>query len=211
MNRLYTGLWMPALFAMLAMLPGLALAQAENPPAPPPTEAIDEVAIGGEQGSTGAVGVNAAAGSNNQQANAAVVAVGDTSLATGLIVQNMEESDSLRRSSKKASIAEGAFAGSTGIIAVNVTAGSNNQQANLATIAIGIEGQAATDALLSQTRASQQPVGELAESDAPEAATAIGAGAFENSSGLVQVSLIGGERNTSANTFTLTVEASGNP
>lgn len=185
----------------LTLLPGTAVAD------PLDSVIIDSI----HQGSAGAVAVNIAAGNNNQQANAGVIAIGETSLATGLIDQRLGDNVNIRSASKVALIGGNAFANSSGLIAVNIASGSDNQQANLAVIAIGIEGQAVTDALLSQTRASQQPVGQLAEADAPEGVTGFGPGAFENSSGLVQVSLIGGERNTSANTFALTIQGGGKP
>lgn len=193
-----------ALSLLLASAPG---ASQVTDPAP-----LDSIVVGsGVRGSTGAIGVNAAAGNNNQQANARVVAIGDTAIASGQIVQTNGNAANARSSIKVARIDDGAFAGSSGLLAVNVVAGSDNQQANLAVIAIGIEGLVATDTMLSQARASHQPVGELAESDAPEAVTEMGLGAFADSSGLVQVSLIGGERNTSANTFTLTISDGGKP
>lgn len=194
-----------ALAAALALLPAAAAGQA------PGAQPLDSIAVGGSSGSVGAVSVNAAAGNNNQQANAAVIAVGGMSLGTALVVQATDNADDGRSSVKSAAIEEGAFAGSNGLLRVNMAAGSDNQQANLAVIAIGIEGRAVTDTMLSQTRASQQPMDESVESTVPEIATGIGAGAFGNSSGLVQVSLVGGERNTSANTFALTVQGSGNP
>jgi hypothetical protein len=97
------------------------------------------------------------------------------------------------------------------MIAVNLAAGSDNQQANLAIVAIGLEGRAATDAMLSQTRASSEPGGDLKVAAVGNYATDISPGAFAGSSGLVQVSLVGGERNTSANVFALTVAESVNP
>lgn len=161
-------------------------------------------------GSSGRIAANLAAGTNNQQANSAVVALGGTALSQGSISQRMLASGA-RNGSVSAAIEGGAFAASSGLLAINIVAGSDNQQANLAVIAIGIEGQAATDAMLSQSRASQQPSGDLAEPNSPEASTGISAAAFQGSSGLVQVNLIGGERNSSANTFALTVAAGANP
>jgi hypothetical protein len=68
------------------------------------------------------------------------------------------------------------------------------------------------DSLLSQTRASKGPAGGPADPTATaQLETGLGAGAFEGSSGIVQVSLIGGERNSSANTFALAVPGSAGP
>ena len=107
-----------------------------------------------------------------------------------------------------ASIAPGAFAGSAGWLAINGVAGSGNQQANIAVIALGTTGVALGDAALSQARASHGPTGGPDEQAATQdRAVAIGDGAFADSSGLVQVSLIGGDRNSSANILTLVASA----
>lgn len=194
-----------------AVTSGSAIAQeapiAEVPPTTSSSVVVDDVAGSGSQGR---VAANLAAGTNNQQANSAVVALGGTALAQGSISQRMLASGAAN-GSVSAVIEGSAFAASSGLLALNIVAGSDNQQANLAVIAIGIEGQAATDAMLSQSRASQQPSGDLAEPLSPEASTGISAGAFQGSAGLVQVNLIGGERNSSANTFALTVAAGANP
>jgi len=174
-------------------------------------DSVDSVTINGGGQSAGRTAVNAAAGNNNQQANVAVIALGGTAIASGSITQVTDAPAATTQSSKSASISDDAFAGSTGMVAVNVTAGSNNQQANLAVLGIGIEGRVMTDALLSQSRASTSPIGGSGEANAPEIATSISPGAFAGSNGLVQVSLVGGERNSSANIFALTVAEGTNP
>src|SRR3546814_10506097 len=146
-------------FARRALPPGVARAQ----PA-------DSAIIGGHdhQGSAGNIGVNAAAGNNNQQANAAAIALGETSIATGIVIQHQGETSRGRNGTATSLIEGGAFANSSGRIAVNVAGGSDNQQANLALIALGSEGQVATASALSPTRASQQPNGGLAATEAPQ-------------------------------------------
>ncbi|PWG02118.1 hypothetical protein [Sphingosinicella humi] len=190
-----------AAFATLALPREAVLAQPEN-----------SAIIGGQdhQGSAGNIGVNAAAGNNNQQANGAAIALGGTGIATGVLIQRLDETSRGRGGRVTSLIEGGAFANSSGRIAVNVASGSDNQQANLALIALGSEGQVATETALSQTRASQQPIGELAETAPPAAVTGISPGAFEGSSGLVQVNLVGGERNTSANVFALSIQGGAN-
>jgi hypothetical protein len=93
------------------------------------------------------------------------------------------------------------------LVAVNVAAGNGNQLANLAIIAIGIDAPIASEPLLEQARASQQPSGLPGGSTTPEASAQLASSAFEGSTGLVQANLVGGERNSSSNTFVLTVEA----
>lgn len=190
---------------------GSAVAQEAPPPEEVPVAtSLVVLEDNAGSGSSGRIAANLAAGTNNQQANSAVVALGGTALSQGSISQRMLASEA-RNGSVSAAIEGDAFAASSGLLALNIVAGSDNQQANLAVIAIGIEGQAATDAMLSQSRASQQPSGDLADPHSPEASTGISAAAFQGSSGLVQVNLIGGERNSSANTFALTVAAGANP
>ncbi|MGH7485620.1 MAG: hypothetical protein ACREMY_08470, partial [bacterium] len=58
--------------------------------------------------------------------------------------------------------------------------------------------------VLSQTRASQEPAGYQDDPDLAKNAD-IGPQAFAGSSGLVQVNLTAGERNSSANLFALSI------
>ncbi|MDT9598991.1 hypothetical protein [Sphingosinicella rhizophila] len=193
-------------FLSLSLFAAFAgIARAEDPPAPPiVNESEDVVAIVGAGGSAGRTAVNAAAGNLNQQTNVGVIAIGTNAVAIGSVTQLTDASIPQPSAYKSATIGGDAFARSTGMIAVNVAAGSGHQQANLAIIAIGIEGQVVTDAMLSQTRASNSPPGMSGQTTAPEVVAGISSGAFAGSSGLVQVSLVGGERNSSANIFALT-------
>ena len=171
------------------------------------TAGNDKVTI--EGGSvTGVATVNAAAGSVNQQVNAGVISSsGDFASAIGMLSQSMGDvPDSTGK--LVATVAPDSFAHSQGWVAVNGAAGSGNQQANLAIIAIGINGAALSDMALSQARAPHEPTGDPeTEAAPPDRSVAIGRGAFANSSGLVQVNLIGGDRNSSANVLTLAASA----
>ena len=94
---------------------------------------------------------------------------------------------------------------------ITITAGTQNQSANLAALAIGQNG-ALSDQMLSQTRAPTGPSGGTAPATTgPNDIIAIDDDAFGRGSGLLQANLIGGERNSSANTFSLTVTAGGQP
>jgi hypothetical protein len=96
-------------------------------------------------------------------------------------------------------------------VSLNITAGTQNQSANLAALAIGPAG-ALSDQLLAQSRAPIEPSGGTAQSaTGPNDVIAIGEDAFGQGSGLFQGNLIGGERNSSANTFSLTVAVGGQP
>jgi hypothetical protein len=160
---------------------------------------------------TGAGTVNVAAGDQNQQTNAALISSGALARPTAVVGQ---ETDYTGNSNGPlgASIAPDSFAGSTGWLAINGVAGSGNQQANLAIMALGTTGAALSDTALSQARASHEPTaGPDTGAAVHDRSVAIGAGAFANSSGLVQVSLIGGDRNSSANIFALSSSAGANP
>ena len=84
----------------------------------------------------GAIAVNAAAGANNQQANVAVIAQGDESVGSAVLIQFLESTDGAGDRQMSAMIADRAFANSSGLIAVNVAAGADNQQGNLALVSI---------------------------------------------------------------------------
>jgi hypothetical protein len=164
----------------------------------------NRVTLGGGQ-VQGVGTINVTAGSGNAQANAGILAEGAQAQTIGTIAQQNDQA-STNSETARAAILDGAFSRSTGWVAVSGSAGHDNQQANIAAIAIGIEAGAAGDILLSQTRASQEPAGRPGRPAATGDRLAdIGDEAFAGSSGLVQVSLIGGDRNTSANSFALSV------
>ena len=159
---------------------------------------------------SGAAAINIAAGSNNQQANAGLISIGTVSESLATVLQSTgDTADSPGQLG--ATIAPDSFAGSTGWLAINGIAGSGNQQANLAIFALGTTGAALSDTALSQARASHEPTaGPDTAASANDRSVAIGAGAFANSNGLVQVSLIGGDRNSSANVFALSSSVGAN-
>jgi hypothetical protein len=194
----------PKLFGVAALafavLPAAALAQDAG------GEAASAELAGGA--SNGVVAANIAAGDANQQANVGFVAVGLNAHAIGVVAQALTSPPMAHDGAAQAGIADNAFAGSSGWMAANIAAGSANQQANVAGIAIGLEGQALTTAMLSQSRASLAKTDAPGEDQAPgEYATRIGDGAFEASSGLVQLNLAAGDNNTSANVFGLSIAA----
>lgn len=153
---------------------------------------------------SGRVAINLAAGVGNQEANAATIALGEAALASGSLHQAMTSSG-VSGGAAIATIGANALAHSSGMLAVNVAAGHENQLGNLAVVAIGIEAIAATETMLSQSRASQQPNGPTGPSSPDAHVADLSATAFSGSSGLVQSNLIGGERNSSSNSFALTV------
>lgn len=193
-----------ALPLSLLLLMGASPALAQDADAIPAPVVLD----GGE--TNGVVAANIATGNANQQANVGAIATGGAASSLGAVAQSLD-APADGQDAGDVGIAPGAFAGSNGWIAVNLANGSANQQANLNVIGIGTEGNVATAALLAQSRGSVAPAAEETGEESVHAGTvAIGEGAFQDSSGLVQLSLIGGDRNSSANVFTLSVAGSEN-
>lgn len=160
--------------------------------------------------SSGRISINLAAGTGNQQIAAAAVAVGKIAAIEGVARQSIltsSESDE----ATAISIPAGAFTGNSGLLSINISAGSLNQSANLAQLAVG-NIAAMSDQLLEQSRASTEPSGGTgAAATSPNDAIALGESAFGDNRGLVQINLIGGERNSSANIFQLSMSTGSNP
>ena len=153
-------------------------------PAPTDTQNTDTLSISGDAlaGSEGRIGVNAAAGTFNEQVNSAAIANGDLAVLTNVVNQHIGDNTVSGSDAQDATITGTAFSHSQGALAVNGAAGTENQQANLANIGIGIEGGVASLEMLSQTRSSQEPAGYQNEPDLTKNAE-IGPHAFEESAG----------------------------
>lgn len=161
-------------------------------------------------GSSGRIAVNIAAGDNHQQLNDATIAIGDIAIVTQTVHQRLSRSQQADHATS-ITVEDGAFSGTNGLTSINITAGSQNQMANLAALAVGNSG-AMSDQLLEQSRAPVEPKGGVPEGALPaNDAIAIGENAFGDGSGLIQVNLIGGESNSSANTFALSIVSEGSP
>jgi hypothetical protein len=192
--------------AMKAAMAGAVAALASGTPVA--AQSSNQVAVAGGPIS-GAATVNAASGNFNAQANIGLISSGDAARSSGALVQHNGHVPA-NSGADSAAIAPGAFAGSTGWVAVNGAAGNDNQQANVAAFAFGTEAGGIADAVLSQSRASTQPTGGPAAPATDSGRTVgIADGAFGNSQGLVQVSLIGGDRNSSSNSFALSAGGPG--
>ncbi len=168
----------------------------------------DYVEIGSEMGTyDGVRHINIAAGNQNQQVNVAAISAGGFAASAATVTQTTDQPALPEARTYSALISDDAFAGSYGLTAVNIAAGSRNQQANVALIATGLEGRVATNAALAQTRASSEPHGAGDLATASQFKAQIDPTAFRDSSGIVQVSLIGGTGNASANVAVLSMEA----
>ncbi|TIX51552.1 hypothetical protein [Alteraurantiacibacter aquimixticola] len=199
--------------ALAALIPALGAASAvQAQDEPPVQETLQDEAIveaGQFSGTSGRLAVNMAAGDGNQQAGSAALAIGEVAIASENVVQHGMDAAGDRATA--VTISGDAFSGNSGLVSLNVTAGSNNQSANLASLAIGQSG-ALTDQLLEQSRAPTEPYGGTETASAHRNdSVSVSDDAFSGGSGLFQTNLIGGERNSSANTFSLTVLAGGQP
>jgi len=160
--------------------------------------------------SSGRISVNLAAGTGNQQMAGATVALGAIAGSTGIARQIILTPDASDRITL-IEVPDDAFAGNSGLLSINISAGTFNQSANLAQLAMGSI-VAMSDQLLEQSRASTEPSGGTGSAaNAPNDAIKLSDGAFRDNSGLVQLNLIGGERNSSANIFQLSMSAGSNP
>lgn len=101
-----------------------------------------------------------------------------------------------------ASISGGAFAGSTGLIHINIASGSGNEQANVAAISAGVP---LSDALLATQSIRQQAPSLQGSRSGERPRVVLGAGVLARSTGLVQLNQTAGNGNTSANLFTMNV------
>lgn len=172
----------------------------------------DSVIVGPGDGSgnSGRVAINIAAGSHNQQAAGVDVAIGDIASVAITVAQSTDSVD-LTDHTTSITIRPGAFSNNTGMVSLNITAGSHNQSANLASLAIG-NSAVVSDLMLAQASAPTKPAGQSAEGlDPRNDSVVVDDKALGGNSGLVQINLIGGERNSSANTFALNISAGGNP
>lgn len=188
------------------LLAGGVIAQAQDS-----SDVDDLVTVGSGDGSgnVGRLAVNIIAGDQNQQLSSVTLAIGDFAAARESAGQHAL-SDGADRAAR-IHIADDAFSGNSGIVSLNISAGRQNQSANMAALAIGQSG-ALTDQFLEQSRAPVEPPGGMATDAAvPNDTVEISDEAFGQSSGLFQANLIGGERNSSANTFSLMVSAGGQP
>jgi hypothetical protein len=161
----------------------------------------------------GLIGVNTAAGDLNQQVNSAVIATGELAVLTNTVTQVLESnavcdpSEGTCSARPQSANISDVFNNAHGAIAVNVAAGSENQQANLIAIGIG-KGTVASLEILGQARASGNPV--VGQDESSVASAVIGDTAFAGAIGIVQTNSTAGEGNSSANIFALVITGGAN-
>ena len=158
---------------------------------------------------SGRTSINIAAGDHNQQAAAALVAIGTFATGALSLDQTLTENNRGIAGPAEVVVGAGAVTDNSGLVSLNVSAGNGNQSANLTILNISQSG-ALSDLQLSQARAPSEPSGSISPSSADtEHSVSIANDAFSGNAGLVQINLTGGEANASANTFVLNVSAGG--
>ena len=152
----------------------------------------------------GNLGINQAAGDQQQQANARAIAIGHNASATTQIRQRLR-SQVDPRIDARSSIQGDSFSHGNGVLGVNQSSGASNQQANALRISISAQPQSIDDSIL-----MQQNVMLLNNSDATDSApgyrqVATSDQAFTGSRGVIQLNQSAGVGNRMANTFSVRV------
>ncbi len=152
----------------------------------------------------GNVGVNQAAGDQQQQANARAIAIGHNASATTQIRQRQRTQVDPRMDARS-SIQGDSFSHGNGVLGVNQSAGASTQQANAVRISISTNPQSIDDSVL-----MQQNVTLFTNSDSTDSApgyrqVATGDQAFTGSRGVIQLNQSAGVGNRMANTLRVRV------
>ena len=154
------------------------------------------------QSANGILAVNQAAGSANQQGNLQALAVSATAgHASVSLARQPSGTSTAVTTDATASITGAAFSGSQGLMAINQTAGNENQSLNALSLAVSPRPQAtaqpsaAADSLLASTAGSAPAVA----GDNSHTRTDISPTAFQGSRGLVQLNQIAGSHNQAVN------------
>ncbi|KAF2395001.1 MULTISPECIES: adhesin [Pseudomonas] len=152
----------------------------------------------------GNVGVNQAAGDQQQQANARAIAIGNNANATTQIRQRLR-SHADPSIDATSSIQGNSFSHGNGVLGVNQSSGASNQQANALRISISTQPQSIDDSVL-----LQQNVALINNSDPTDSApgyrrVATSDQAFTGSRGVIQLNQSAGVGNRTANTVSVRV------
>ena len=199
----------------IALLVALATtaAAAQEAPATAPAHGTDSSRIDGQAGAAaqGLMGVNAAAGTSNAQANVRAIALGQDARAVASAQQAIDATgvDALRDA--QALLGGGAFESTQGVLGLNQAAGGANAQLNLLAIgtdAMAVFGQQIDNAALAATRADAAPATAGAPSTAPLREARIDGTAVRAPAGVVQINQTAGVGNASANAIVLRLPGS---
>jgi hypothetical protein len=156
----------------------------------------------------GIFGVNQDAGNFNNQANAVAIVIGNGETSAQLLSLSIEveQHDNVVISSNSTQQAriEGSFNGMTGIVGVNQTAGSGNNQINAMAVGVGVLlGQDAI--VLHDTDLDVMTGDDDGPGDQPPPETPTIVDSFQGFRGIAQVSQANGNLNQVQNTLTISV------
>lgn len=165
----------------------------------------DSVLIDSEalSGSRGRIALNAAAGLNNQQANAASVAIGSHSTTFASVGQSAP--DTVLRSSSvdnQAWILNGVMGAAHGLLSINQASGDQNRQSNTMRVEIA-DVATSSDDVLAATVSGQPAAPRPAANPTGRREVGIAEGAFSGANGIVQINQAAGMQNVTANTVQL--------
>jgi len=153
---------------------------------------------------SGNVGVNQAAGDQQQQANARAFAIGHDANATTQIRQRINTVYSPAVDAR-ASIQGNSFSNGNGALGVNQSAGAGTQQANALRISIGAQPQSLDDSVLMQQNVALiNNSGPTAPASGYRQVTTSDQ-AFTGSRGVIQLNQSAGVGNRMANTFSVRI------
>ena len=168
---------------------------------------IDQSVIDGKvmMGASGAMGVNQAAGDMNQQANATAVVYNPQGVANPqtLILQGAGNIRGTLPDQARTRIDGQAFANTSGVLAINQVSGVANSQANSTTIAVGVNAEGISDAVLANTLPNATGLLKTRNDKASDRDVSVSNTAFQNAHGVVQLNQTSGVCNNSANSFSL--------
>ena len=195
-----TSLHLAVVLCLLMGHGGTARAQSIDRAAQGDSVLIDAEAL---SGSRGRIALNAAAGLNNQQANAASVAIGTHSATYTSVGQSAPDS-TLRSSSvdNQAWILNGVMGAAHGLLSINQASGDQNRQNNTMRVEIA-DMAVSSDDVLAATVSGQPAVPRPAVNPTGRREVGISEGAFNGANGIVQINQAAGMQNVTANTVQL--------
>ena len=152
----------------------------------------------------GNLGVNQAAGDQQQQVNARAIAIGHDANAS---TQIRQRSRSLVDPAldAQASIQGNAFSQGSGILGVNQSAGASNQQANALRISVSAQPQSIDDSVLLQQNVALVNSSDSTAQTPGHRQVSTSDQAFTGSRGVVQLNQSAGVGNRTANTLSIRV------
>jgi len=195
-----TSLHLAVVLCLLMGHGGAARAQSIDRAAQGDSVLIDAEAL---SGSRGRIALNAAAGLNNQQANAASVAIGTHSATYTSVGQSAPDS-TLRSSSvdNQAWILNGVMGAAHGLLSINQASGDQNRQSNTMRVEIA-DMAVSSDDVLAATVSGQPAAPRPAVNPTGRREVGISEGAFNGANGIVQINQAAGMQNVTANTVQL--------